>query len=177
VDAKGRLIAYIRTNTASRADSEMGRPYSLFVAQRPRLAIHHAHDAECALLFGYERRTGIKPNVRRGNDQWIVRDPFVGSGVVHLHHIVLQDGVGAKCNVPSGFGKTHADFGFRLLPIFIHQAHHGNGHSVNLRSQRRQQAEFRVGWGIQDLVAAQGRQPFGFIFRKWCIHVELGLCV
>ena len=72
----------------------------------------------------------------------------------------------AKGLVPGRFGQCRSDAGLEPLPTLIEQRDQGDRRATNLRSETSQVVERRLGWCIQDMVAAQSRQPLGFVLGQ-----------
>ena len=79
-----------------------------------------------------------------------------------------MNGMGAEGPIPWGFFSGDAHFGFKPLPIRIHQAEQGNWCIANQRRHGCDVVIALLRLGTEDSVFTQSLEPGIFIVRKTC---------
>mmetsp|Transcript_20602 Transcript_20602/g.47736 ORF Transcript_20602/g.47736 Transcript_20602/m.47736 type:complete len:291 (+) Transcript_20602:143-1015(+) len=78
------------------------------------------------LVPGHERHAGVRLDLQSAHHQRVVPKPWVLPSVLHLQHVVGENGVSAERDVAHGLSLLEPVRRFKELPVFVHQRDAGN---------------------------------------------------
>jgi len=128
------LVASRVVATRDRRPSQIPQDVDLLPIQGSRCLIRYAEGADPAIVKR-QGAAGIEADMGLALNKRIVVEADVFQGIEDDEHIGPEDGVGAERNVSRGIGCIQTRGGFRPLPMFIHQADHGDRRLEDLLGQ------------------------------------------
>ena len=136
----------------------------LAFGKRAGFLVDHANRAELMSIRGINRRSSVEDDLQAAGHKRIVGKAFVLAGIFHDKVAFQGDRVGAKRNIPRGFGNRKSPAGFKPLAVAINKSNGSDGTSGNLYSQGDQFLKILLGQRIQYFIGIEILQPFFFIF-------------
>ncbi len=83
--------------------------------------INHAQSSQCMAVRSYQRRPGVKTNLRIRDHQGVMREAFVLRRIGYDKQVGLADGVAAERDIARGLFHRDADSGLEPLAFFVHE--------------------------------------------------------
>ena len=151
--------------------------FHLLGGQPARLGVDHAQGAKGIAVRRDQRCPRVEPDVGLAGDEGVFAKAVVLAGVRDLEDASgLLDRMGAERHRPFGLPEADAPFRFEPLPVLVDEGDEGHRRATDLRGEQGQIVECRLGLGVEDAVAAKGRQAGLFIDcrhaspREWLLN-------
>jgi hypothetical protein len=138
-----------------RVPAQDGERPPLIRPEAARPAVDHAQRAERLAARRHQRRAGVEADVGLGDEQGIVGEARIGSGVRHDEQTALEDGVPAERHRARRLGEICADARLEPLAMLVDERQQRDRRLADERRQRRQIVERLLGRGIEDVVTAE----------------------
>ena len=141
---------------------QVGERAFIFPGELARGRVHHAQRPQRLPLGGAQRGTGIEAHIALPGSRTAAERP-VHARVPDDQHALLQDGAGAKRQVPAHLAPRQAVARLVPHPVFVHERDGRHRHGEEPRCRPHDSLEGGFGRGVQDLVATQFEQTPGFV--------------
>src|SRR3989454_5483867 len=113
--------------------------------------------------------------MRVSSYQRVGGEPFVGQCVSNDKQVRLQDGMGAKRDVPGRFLDRQTDLGLEPLPLPVDEADQRDRSAANVCGQPGQIVKVFFGSGVKNLVLMKGLKPRLFVPGQWRLTHVAGI--
>ena len=122
-------------NFGFHAISQASQNAALFSRQSAGGISNHTQRANPVAILCGQRRSGIEPDVRRANDQGVVRKAFISAGIFNFQNLAIQNGMGTERHITRCFTHLQPLMGLEPLPFRIYQGNQRHWHMQHLLRQ------------------------------------------
>lgn len=143
--------------------SEIAQRVAILCGQTSRLIVDDAKSANAKSIDRGQWSACVETDMRRTRYQGVASKTWIKACIGNLENGVIENGVPAKGNVPSGLTGIQSLTRLEPLAIGVDQRHQGDGDAEHVSGQSGQSIEPIFGRCIQNRLRAQRPQALWFI--------------